>query len=505
MNRTAILADLWPPLLGGLVAIASALLVRTLAGTRLLAEISLDATLSVLPGENFSSLLGVFGPYGKALFFLSALMAQLAVYLIVWMRVRRYAGADAATARVAVGAGLVTALIFLAAAVILISVTTAMLGQYTGWLDFSFATLMFSGIYASVAGLQSLGGLSDREATADSESRRRFLTRIPGVALGGLAILVIGRSLQDASSGGVQRSRSGVATPEVTPTNEFYVVSKNLIDPEPDGGTWRLQVGGATAQTLVMNYDDMLAMPSQEQYTTMQCISNEVGGELIGNALWRGVPLRDLIEQAGPLPAAHHVFLRCVDGYTDSIPLDFAMRPQTLLAYQMNGEPLTSKHGFPLRLLTPGKYGMKHPKWIIEIELMGDEQLGFWQQRGWSQEAAMNTTVRIDVPGRGKSLPPGDVLVEGVAFSGDRGISKVEVSDDGGESWREAKLKPPLSPYTWLLWEYEWRNAPIGDAVLLARATDGAGELQKANSVDPFPDGAAAFHRVAFKIQPETA
>jgi DMSO/TMAO reductase YedYZ molybdopterin-dependent catalytic subunit len=505
MNRTALLADLWPPLLGGLVAIAGALLLRTLSGTRLLAEVSLDAMLSILPGESFSSLLGVFGPYGKALFFLSALIAQLAVYAVVWMRVRRYAGAEAPTARVAIGAGLATALLFLVAAVALISITTASLGQYTGRLDFAFATLLFSAIYASVAGLQSLGGISDTEGTVESESRRRLLSRIPGFALAGLAILVIGRAIQDASEGGVQRSRSGQATPEVTPTDEFYVISKNLIDPQPDGPSWRLQVHGATDRVLTLTYDDMLAMPSQEQYTTMQCISNEVGGELIGNALWRGVPLRSVIEQAGPLPAAHHVFLRCADEYTDSIPLDYAMREQVVLAYQMNGEPLTHKHGFPLRLLTPGKYGMKHPKWIVEIELMQDEQLGFWQQRGWSQEATMNTTVRIDVPGRGMTLPPATLLVQGVAFSGDRGISRVEVSTDGGNAWAEARLKPPLSPYTWLLWEYEWHNPPLGEAVLLARATDGTGKLQKANVVDPFPDGAAAYHYVSFQIETETA
>jgi DMSO/TMAO reductase YedYZ molybdopterin-dependent catalytic subunit len=321
------------------------------------------------------------------------------------------------------------------------------------------------------------------------------------VALGGLAILVIGRAINDASGGGVQASHSGEPSQEVTPTDEFYVISKNLYDPEPDGDRWRLRVGGATERTLTLTYDDMLAMPSQEQYTTMQCISNEVGGELIGNALWGGVPLRDVIEMAGPTSAAHHVFLRCVDEYTDSIPLEFAMREQTLLAYQMNGERLSWKHGFPLRLLTPGKYGMKHPKWISEIIVMEDEQLGFWQQRGWSQEATMNTSVRIDVPGDGMSIEPGGVLVQGVAFSGDRGISKVEVSEDGGSTWDEAVLKPPLSAYTWVLWEYDWSNPRLGDAVLMARATDGTGQVQTVEPADPFPDGAQGYHRIGFKVE----
>lgn len=505
MNRPALLADFWPPLLGGLVAVAAALLVRTLAGTRLVAEISLDAMLSIMPGQDFSSLLGAFGPYGKALFFFSVLLAQLALYVLVWMRVRQYAGANAATSRVAIGSGLLASLIFLILAAVLIAITTSTLGHDTGWLDFAFATVMFSAIYAGVAAMQLLGGFGETESSVENDSRRRLLRLIPGVALGGLAILVIGRALNDASGGGVQRSRSGEATPEVTPTNEFYVISKNLLDPEPNGSTWRLRVGGATERTLTLNYEDMLAMPSQEQYTTMQCISNDVGGELIGNALWRGVSLSTVIQQAGPLPTAHHVFLRCVDEYSDSIPIDFAMRPQTILAYQMNGEPLTHKHGFPIRLLTPGKYGMKHPKWIIDIELMEDEQLGFWQRRGWSQEAPMNTTVRIDVPGAGSRRAPGGVLVRGMAFSGDRGISKVEVSTDRGESWHEATLKPPLSTYTWILWEYDWANPPTGDNLVLARATDGTGQLQMADSYDPYPDGAAAYHDVEFKIESGSA
>jgi DMSO/TMAO reductase YedYZ molybdopterin-dependent catalytic subunit len=499
MNRTATLADLWPPLLGGLVAIAGALFLRTLSDTRLLAEVALDAMLSVLPGENFSSLLGVFGPYGKALFFLSALLAQLLAYVVIWAWLRRYAGASAPTARVAIGVGLLTALLFVGAALLFTAVTTATLRD-TSWSEFALATGLLSAIYSGVSSLQSFGVAHDAGTTAANESRRRLLTLIPGVALGGLALLVIGRALQDASEGGVQSSHSGAASPEVTPTDDFYVVSKNLIDPEPNGDTWRLQVRGATERTVTLTYQDMLAMPSQQQFTTMQCISNGVGGELMGNALWRGVPLSAVIEQAGPLPTAHHVFLRCVDEYTDSIPLEFAMRPQTMLAYEMNGAPLTHKHGYPLRLLTPGKYGMKHPKWIIEIELMEDEQLGFWQKRGWSQVATMNTTVRIDVPGSRKTLPLGNVLVEGVAFSGDRGISKVEVSTDDGNSWHEATLKPPLSPYTWLPWQYEWRNPPAGEAALLARATDGTGQLQPAGMPDPFPNGAADYHRVTFKI-----
>jgi hypothetical protein len=259
-------------------------------------------------------------------------------------------------------------------------------------------------------------------------------------------------------------------------------------------------VDGFTEKALTLKYEDMLAMPSQEQYTTLQCISNEVGGELIGNALWRGVPLKTVLNLAGIRADANWVFFRCEDDYTECIPLEFALRDQVVLAYQMNGVPLPKKNGFPVRLLSPGLYGIKHPKWIIEILLLPDERLGYWQQQGWTREGRMNTTVRIDVPG-GAPQPPEPLLIQGVSFSGDRGISRVEVSTDSGKTWQDAVLQPPLGPYTWVHWQHEWLDPKLGETVLMARATDGTGELQKENQLDPYPNGAAAFHRVVARIE----
>jgi DMSO/TMAO reductase YedYZ molybdopterin-dependent catalytic subunit len=493
-------------LLGGLVALAAAILLRTIADTRLLAEVALDGMISVLPGRSFSELLGVFGPYGKALSFLSFLLAQLFVYVGAWQVLKRLAPPDAEISRIAIGAGLAVAFVFILAAAVVTSATSATLGPNTGWTGFAFATLMLSGLYAGVAGLQALGAATATdESSPVADSRRRFLMQVPGFALGGLALVVLGRTLRDAASGGVQRSRRGTPTPDVTINDDFYRVSKNYIDPAPNGDAWRLQVDGYTDRALILTYEDMLAMPGQqEQYTTMQCISNEVGGELISNALWRGVPLKTVLDMAGIRADAQWVFFRCEDDYTESIPLDFALRDQVMLAFQMNGEPLPKKHGFPLRLLSPGKYGIKHPKWIIEILLLPDERIGYWQQQGWTREGRMNTSVRIDVPS-GAPQPPQPLVVQGISFSGDRGISKVEVSTDGGESWHDATLKSPLGPYTWVHWEYDWQDPKPGNTVLVARATDGTGELQTEKDHEPYPDGATGYHRAVARIDTEAA
>jgi DMSO/TMAO reductase YedYZ molybdopterin-dependent catalytic subunit len=508
--KKLLIADFYPAALGGLVAIAAAIVLRTLIGTRLLAELVLDATLGFLPGESFSTLLGVFGPYGKALFFASTLLAILAFFIVVWARSKRRLGLSSeAVTRIALLAGIAAFALPLLASVLLVLLTDAVL-RGTSWLEYAFVTALTAGLFAGVAGLQTLSATAseyDRlqiDSPPESDGRRRVLQLVPGLALGGLAIMVIARTLRDAAGGGVQSSHRGEPTLPVTPTDEFYVVSKNLIDPQVEESKWALHVSGLVGTRVDLTYEQFVAFPAQEQYTTMQCISNEVGGELMGNALWRGVPLNQLLAQAGLLADASHVLFRCADGYTVSIPIEFALRDQVVLAYQMNGAPLTDKHGFPVRLLTPGIYGMMHPKWITDILVMNEEVLGYWQQQGWSQEARMNTSVRVDLPGGGSRIAAGaPYLIEGVAFSGDRGISRVEVSTDGGQTWGDAKLKPPLGPYTWVLWDFAW--SPPGDLRgrinLQARATDGDGALQTAEELPPYPDGATGYHTVDVTIE----
>jgi DMSO/TMAO reductase YedYZ molybdopterin-dependent catalytic subunit len=217
----------------------------------------------------------------------------------------------------------------------------------------------------------------------------------------------------------------------------------------------------------------------------------------MGNATWKGVRLKDVLAKAGLQASVRKVVFACRDDYRDSIALDRALQDGTILVYEMNGAPLTDKHGFPIRVIVPGIYGMKNAKWLERIEVVDGDFLGFWQKQGWSDTAGYQTMSRIDTPkGRG---PAGRIPVQGVAFAGDRGISKVEVSVDNGATWREAQLLKPLGPFSWVRWSFDW-TATVGAATLMVRAVDGRGAAQSPTAAEPFPDGATGYHTIRFRV-----
>jgi DMSO/TMAO reductase YedYZ molybdopterin-dependent catalytic subunit len=284
-------------------------------------------------------------------------------------------------------------------------------------------------------------------------------------------------------------------SPEVTPNEKFYTISINLFDPTINPKTWKLTLHGLVEKPLRLSLEELKALPPYEEYVTFACISNEVGGKLISNAKWKGVPLRALLEMAQLKPEAHKVILRSDDGYSTGIPLERCMRPQTFLAYEMNGHQLPDSHGFPLRAVIPGYYGMKQPKWLTEIEVVADDYQGYWEERGWADEAVVKTLSRLDVPVHRAQLPVSGTPIGGIAFAGDRGIQKVEFSHDGGKTWQMATVKAPLSPYAWTLWAAELALPGRGDYVLAVRATDGQGTLQDERVSEPLPDGASGYHK----------
>jgi DMSO/TMAO reductase YedYZ molybdopterin-dependent catalytic subunit len=286
---------------------------------------------------------------------------------------------------------------------------------------------------------------------------------------------------------------------EVLTPKEFYTVSKNLIDPSVDMARWSLTIDGLVERPTTYVYSDITALPVYSDYYTLQCISNTVGGDLWGNAHWKGVRLVELLSRAGLKPGVRKVVFYADDGYTDSIALDVALRPDTLLAYEMNGEPLPKEHGYPARLLIPGIYGMKNVKWITRIELVDYDFKGYWMQRGWSDAAPYQTSTRIDVPANRAQLPTGAVALGGVTFAGSRGIDRVEVSLDNGQSWEPALLKPALSQNAWNLWVLRKELQP-GTYMVKARAVDGNGELQTEREQDPLPDGATGYHSIVLRV-----
>lgn len=290
---------------------------------------------------------------------------------------------------------------------------------------------------------------------------------------------------------------------EVTPNGLFYIVSKNLVsDPNVNGSTWQLTVDGLVAQPYTLSYSELLAEPMQQQYETLECISNEVGGNYMSNALWEGVQLAHLLEKAGGVQkGATKVVLYAADNYSDSIHLSKALEPTTVVAVRMNGATLPQGHGYPARLLVPGIYGMKHVKWITHIQVVDTDYQGYWQQSGWSDPAPVRMTSRIDTPLIGTTLRANILTyVAGVAFSGNLGISEVDVSFDGGQNWLRATLKKPLSDLTWVLWEISWQPE-AGNYTVTVRAIDEQGNVQDPLNAPPLPNGSSGYHNITLSVQ----
>ncbi|HEX6543613.1 MAG TPA: molybdopterin-dependent oxidoreductase, partial [Ktedonobacterales bacterium] len=285
-------------------------------------------------------------------------------------------------------------------------------------------------------------------------------------------------------------------TPEITSAADFYYVSKNLVgDPKVDGKTWKLTITGSVRTPLTLTYDELRALPAVERYHTLECISNEVGGNLMSNALFRGVHLADVLNTAGIQPGANELVFRAADDYSDRLHLSQAMDPNSLIVYDINGAPLPQAHGYPARLLIPGLYGMKNGKWLTSLEVNSGDYLGYWEQRGWTKEAKVKMTSRIDLPSDGAVLATKPTWIAGVAYAADRGISRVEVSTDSGATWHAATLRRPLGALTWVLWQYQWQPTS-GSHVLAVRAIDLNGNVQASTGAPPLPDGASGYHAI---------
>ena len=370
----------------------------------------------------------------------------------------------------------------------------------------------------SLAVRQRVGGA----VVTSDPARRSFLLRTGAVGLSALVVGVGGRSLLDRSrtapttaadlppasdlvppiaAGADLAPTTPGLTPIVVPNDRFYRIDTALLVPSVDAATWTLRIHGLVERDTTLTWDELLALPMVEQYVTIACVSNEVGGNLVGNAKWTGVRLRDVLEIAGVSTSATQLVGRSVDGFTAGMPTAWVMDPtrEPMIAVQMNDEPLPPAHGYPARLIVPGLYGyVSATKWLSELELTTLEDFdGYWIPLGWSKEAPILTQSRIDTPGGFTPVGAGRIPIAGIAWAPDRGVSKVEVAIDG--EWREAQLSTPISDTTWVQWVVPWDATP-GSHRISVRATDGTGALQEERPSPPAPDGARGWHTVEVRV-----
>jgi DMSO/TMAO reductase YedYZ molybdopterin-dependent catalytic subunit len=289
---------------------------------------------------------------------------------------------------------------------------------------------------------------------------------------------------------------------QYTPNDDFYRIDTTLSPPRVNLDGWVLRVDGMVERPLALDYDGLLGEALVEADERLVCVSNEVGGRLVGNARWLGVPLAHLLARAGVHPEATQVVGRSVDGWTAGFPTSVALDGRAaLVAVGMNGEPLPAAHGFPARLVVPGLYGyVSATKWLAELELATwDDFDAYWIVRGWSKEGPIKLQSRIDVPRNRAALRAGRHAIGGVAWAPTRGIAGVEVRIDGGE-WRAARLADEVHADTWRQWVYDWDAAP-GRHDLSVRAVDGHGAVQTERRRPPQPDGATGHHTVRVTVR----
>ncbi|MFK8022558.1 MAG: molybdopterin-dependent oxidoreductase [Ilumatobacter sp.] len=288
----------------------------------------------------------------------------------------------------------------------------------------------------------------------------------------------------------------------VVPNTDFYRIDTALTVPQVPADSWSLSISGLVDNPFSIDFDELLSRPQVERYITLSCVSNPVGGELVGNALWQGVLLKPLLEEAGLQTGAEQLVSRSIDGWTCGSPIESIMDGRdAMLAFGMNGEPLPAQHGFPVRIVVPGLFGyVSATKWVTDIALTRwDDFDAYWVPRGWSKRGPVKTMARIDTPRSGASRD-GEVAIGGVAWAVHRGISAVQIRIDEGE-WLDAELGAVPSADTWVQWVYRWDTSGItGSHTVEARALDGTGEPQPEEPRSVAPDGAQGYHRISIDV-----
>ena len=545
-NSHRLLVPFVAGLAAGAVAVAVSLIVKEISGGLILPEIASQALFSITPGEFESQAVENFGPLAKYSAFIGSIIANIIAFGIIAIFL------DKIFARLKRRGYLVEALlssilsyiIFIVIAIILVTLVQSrsgiqvvplsviVLSLIPTQLAFGFVLSSFFHGRAKRKTLDVTEPIPDKSIdTKDVRYTRGAFLRILAASAVALPIIFLGvdkllsrqNETQELPSttpnllprtgprprGFEDPNLAPLLASEITPTYLFYRIDINPIIPQVDSKTWNLTIKGLVEKPITINYDQIRSMPSVQEYVTLECISNKIGGDLISTALWKGVRLSQLLEKAVIKPNVKYVVFRCADGYDVGVPIEKSQMEGAILAYEMNYAPLTAKHGFPVRAIVPGLYGMMNPKWLTEIELVDTVYLGYWQRLGWSNIAQDNAGSSILIPGQAParqrfrtldetvdSSYGGKVPIAGIAFAGTRGISKVEVSTDGGTTWKTAQIKDPLSKYTWVLWTAGYIPPNQENYKIVVRATDKSGKTQTTEMNPPFPNGATGFHTI---------
>jgi DMSO/TMAO reductase YedYZ molybdopterin-dependent catalytic subunit len=327
---------------------------------------------------------------------------------------------------------------------------------------------------------------------------RRDLLKLGGA---GVAVSLLGQRAEAASFFGRMFAVPPRETSYFTPNDKFYVVNYSAspfsISRAIKADQWQLSITGTVRKPAVLRYGDILKRPAIDRAVTLECIDNLPGGDSMGNAMWRGISLKALLEEVGiDRETTRDIVFRAADGYDDSISVERAMRGDVLLAYMMNGVQLPKAHGYPLRAVVPGIYGIKNVKWIAEIEAYDGDYKGYWQRKGWTDDGTIKITSRIDSPGHYQMLQGKEHLFKGIAYGGPDTIKQVEISFDGGRTWHNAPFELPVSPFTWVLWYYNWAPPRAGTYQVAVRAIDVKGRVQTSEIIRPQPAGSSGLHTI---------
>ena len=477
--------------IAGLALVALMYLANLLLGLQPLPQLLNQPLLSLMPGFVFGFLIDTLQHAGKVVEefgLIVAMVVGLSVLGAAWaVAALRWHTQYLALAFAGIG--------WLVVVVILLPVSgLGLLGLNSG----PATPLIWAALFAAYSVVLQLGQDARGDAGVDA-GRRRLLGALP-VTIGAISLGVLAfRLLPDWYQAIFNPPEAGLRgpAPEITPVDNFYVVSKNFSDPVVDAQGWSLTVGGLVDKPMKLSLTDLQALAGGTEYVTMECVSNDVGGGLMSTGSFTGVRLSDLLTLAAARPQGTWVAFTARDGYTESIPVSLVRgAPEIIVAYDLDGAPLPMSHGFPARIVIPGHYGMKGPKWLDRIDLVTHERGGYWEQQGWDHNAIVKTTARIDSPSDGAVIKLGPVTLSGVAFAGTRGISKVEVSTDGGATWTSAPFRAPLSTLTWVLWTTDWTPTTEGAYRIMARATDGMGAPQDQRTAASYPNGASGYHSI---------